>query len=281
MRGNARYWDATADLYQRETRISTRDFHYGPLLPGDGELGLLPDPLPGLRCLEVGCGAGQNSIFLASRGAVCTALDVSEGMLRHGRNLAEQAGVEIDFREVNMDRLTGEDLGGMGPGGFDLVHSIYALPFASDPAGVVKACAELLAPGGCLLFATGHPVYAGEWAETEDEAGLFLQSYFDPADDLRSPGEGHEGAVARTCPISEVTDWIRDAGLGLDRFLEPRPLPIPIMTEEEICARVPYESDEWRALYEVLAAIPIVAVFRCLKSPRKGPGLSCEAGRKG
>ena len=97
MSGNAPYWDATADLYQRATRISVRDFHYGPLLPGDRELGLLPDPVEGLRCLEVGCGAGQNSIHLASRGAVCTALDVSDGMLDHGRRLAAREGVAIDF----------------------------------------------------------------------------------------------------------------------------------------------------------------------------------------
>ena len=37
------------------------------------------------------------------------------------------------------------------------------------------------------------------------------------------------------------------------------------MTEEEIRTRVPYESDDWRGLYPILAAIPIVAVFKCLK----------------
>ena len=65
---SARYWDDLADLYQKETRISTDDFHYGPLLPGDSILGLLP-PVPQRSCLEIGCGAGQNSIFLAKQGA--------------------------------------------------------------------------------------------------------------------------------------------------------------------------------------------------------------------
>ena len=40
--GSARYWDDLAEVYQKETRISTTDFHYGPLLPGDSTLQLLP-----------------------------------------------------------------------------------------------------------------------------------------------------------------------------------------------------------------------------------------------
>ncbi|MBL7012580.1 MAG: hypothetical protein ISR85_06605, partial [Kiritimatiellales bacterium] len=40
---SARYWNDIAELYQKETRISTSDFHYGPLLPGDSQLELLPN----------------------------------------------------------------------------------------------------------------------------------------------------------------------------------------------------------------------------------------------
>lgn len=259
---NELYWDTTADHYLRDTRISTRDFHYGPLLPGDEELGLLPPSLKGLRCLELGCGAGQNSIYLARRGAQCMALDVADKMLEHGRELAKAAGVAVDFRRGDMDRLPVADLGR-----FDLVHSTYALPFADDPADVIGDCSRLLAPGGCLLLTTGHPAYAGDWVEVgEGEAGLLLHSYFDPPEDRREPQDGHQGAVSRAYPPSVVAEWITDAGLRIDRFLEPRPLVIPLMTEEEIRARVPYESDDWRELYEVLSAVPIVAIFKCSKS---------------
>ena len=41
------YWNTIADAYQREPHISTDDFHYGPLLPGDRELGQLPDAMEG------------------------------------------------------------------------------------------------------------------------------------------------------------------------------------------------------------------------------------------
>jgi len=51
---NRSYWDLLAPHYQEQTEISVDDFHYGPLLPGDRELGLLPASLDGLRCLELG-----------------------------------------------------------------------------------------------------------------------------------------------------------------------------------------------------------------------------------
>ena len=70
------YWNIIADEYQDVTHISVDDFHYGPLLPGDRALGLIPPLDPGARCLELACGAGQNSLYLASAyGADCVAID--------------------------------------------------------------------------------------------------------------------------------------------------------------------------------------------------------------
>ena len=48
------YWDEIANDYQRLTSISTDDFHFAPLLPGDRQLGILPEISPGMRCLELG-----------------------------------------------------------------------------------------------------------------------------------------------------------------------------------------------------------------------------------
>ena len=207
--GSARYWDDLAEVYQKETRISTTDFHYGPLLPGDSTLQLLPsigknDPksfqgseknMPagssGFQALEIGSGAGQNSIFLAKQGAECVAIDISKEQLAHGRKLAKAENVEVDFQCVSMDSL--KDLqypprpagtppkegvlkaplhgrGGRsnamgGVGLFDLIHSTYALPFSSDPARVIKEASAMLKPDGTFLLTTGHPLYAGEWLE--------------------------------------------------------------------------------------------------------------------
>ena len=260
------YWDATAGAYQSATRISIDDFHYGPLLPGDRELGMLPQPVGGLRCLEVGCGAGQNSIYLARQGAHCVAVDISTRQLAHGKRLAEQNHATIAFRHDNMDELSVE-----GQETFDLVHSTYALPFSTNPARSLQQFARLLVPGGTLLLTTSHPLYSGEWMEFESgDNGLLLHGYFRPPADVRPAESGHVGIASTFHPVGAVHQWLRDAGLQIDRLLEPEPMPIPEMSEEDIQARVPYDSPDWRELYPVLSRIPTVVIFRCTKPHKIG-----------
>ena len=269
--GSARYWDDLAEVYQKETRISTNDFHYGPLLPGDSTLQLLPARLrqgsgvartsDSIRCLEIGSGAGQNSIFLAKQGAECVAIDISEEQLAHGRTLADAENVEVDFQCVSMDSLR-ESL--RGEQAFDLIHSTYALPFSVDPAKVIAEAASMLKPGGTFLLTTGHPLYAGEWLEVgDDEDGVFLPDYFQPEPDVRMALDDGAISAARYWPISQLAEWIHEAGLVIERFLEPAPMPIPEMSEEEILSTVPYDSADWRALYPQLARIPVVVIFKC------------------
>lgn len=257
--GTAAYWDAVSATYQATTRISTRDFHYGPLLPGDRELGLLPDDLAGLRCLEVGCGAGQNSMVLARRGADCTAIDISAKQLDAGRALATAEGLDIDFRLADMDELAGRI-----SGVFDLVHSTYALPFARNQEALIRTCRDLLVPGGQFLLTTAHPLYSGEWVDIDDDEegeGLLLSDYFHPPDDVRIDVDDLSEIRMRSVPISTLTEWLRTAGFRLDRLQEPEPVTLPLLTEDEIRDRVPYESDAWRELYPVLQRIPVVVIL--------------------
>ena len=261
---SARYWDDLAELYQRETRISTDDFHYGPLLPGDCTLRLLPNIGGSSRCLEIGCGAGQNSIFLAKQGAQCIATDISEEQLAHGRKLAAAEKVTVDFRRVSMDSLR-EGL--RNEQAFDLIHSSYALPFSANPRKVIADAAGMVKSGGTFLLTTGHPLYAGEWLDIGDgEDGVFLPDYFKPAPDVRMSLDDKTMSAAHYWPVSTLAEWIHTAGLVIERLLEPAPMPIPDMSEAEILAKVPYESADWRALYPQLARIPVVVIFKCRRA---------------
>ena len=255
------YWDLLADRYQRENRIATDRFHYGPLQPDDEALRLLPEPVEGLRCLEVGCGAGQNSIALARRGARCTALDISEAQIAHGRRLADEAGVEVDWRTGPMERLPD-----LVEGPFDLIHSAYAVPFTEDPAAMVRTMGGLLGPGGTMILVVGHPLYAGEWLEVDaDERGVFLPDYFHPPSDRRTSDDGRHDVCCRFYPVSTWFDWLREAGLTVDRLVEPRP-----EADAGACA---YESEEWRESLEALQKVPMVLVFRAVKAnaPHRSP----------
>lgn len=257
---SARYWNELAPDYQKANTISVRDFHYGPLLPGDHELGLLPTPA-GLRCLELGSGAAQNSIYLAKKGAVCTAIDVSERQIQFARDLAEGHGVELDLRVADMERLSADltDL--------DLIHSAYGVPFAADPETLLLDLAERLRPGGTLLISLGHPVFAGEWMELDDdERGIFLTSYFNPIPDVReSESDDDAAVVSRAFPVSDAVRWVLQAGLELVDLREPAALPVHNMDREERRKRVPYYSPEWAEQVFELMHFPIVYILKARK----------------
>jgi len=255
---SARYWDSLAGDYQRATTISVKDFHYGPLLPGDLELGLLPSPLAGKRCLELGCGAAQNSIYLAKKGAHCAAIDVSEAQIQFARGLTEGHGVEVDLRVGDMERLPAEFTG------YDLIHSAYGIPFAADPETLFLDLAERLRPGGTLLVSLGHPVFAGEWMELDDdERGIFLTSYFNPVPDVRESESDEDSAVvSRAFPVSDALRWCLQAGLQILDFREPPALPVHNMEREERRKRVPYYSPEWAEQVFELMHFPIVYILK-------------------
>jgi SAM-dependent methyltransferase len=259
-----RYWDGLTAVYQRETRISCEDFHYGPLLAGDRVLGLLPEKLSGLRCLELGAGAAQNSIYLASQGAHCLASDISGRQLAVARQLAAEHQLPLELFQADLDELP------MPPiPTFDLIHSTYALPFARNPQNCLSEMGRLLLPGGTLLLTTAHPLSTGEWLEVdENEHGLFVPDYFHPPVDERIDPQNGAVSCSRPVPLGTVFHWLREAGLEVDRLLEPCPLPIPKMSPKQIREQVPYDSVSWRELYPHLAKIPFVVIFRARKPAR-------------
>lgn len=260
-RDSRRYWDALAATYQEDTRISCEGFHLGPLLPEARQFGLLPDAIPGLRALELGCGAGQNSVFLARCGACCTAVDISASQLRLACGFASRYEVPLRLIQADLDRLPFPPVPT-----FDFIHSVWALPMTRNPAGVLQLASSLLRPGGRLLLSTAHPLFFGEWLDLDGEKGIFLPDYFQPPPDRRMMEDEEPVCVeARAVPLSRIFHWLREGGLDVVDFREPRPLPIPDMTHADVIRLCPYDSPAWRDLYPQLSRLPFVAVFLACK----------------
>jgi SAM-dependent methyltransferase len=103
------------------------------------------EPLAGRRVLDFACGAGLTASFLAQRGAIVTAIDISPASVARGGELAEQVGHSIEF-------VAGELGSGTFPAGsFDAVVGRYALHHVHLPtmAPILNA---LLRAGGRGAF---------------------------------------------------------------------------------------------------------------------------------
>lgn len=97
-------WNIISRSYQKKTKISLEDVHYGPIAQGESELKLLGD-VKKKDVLEVGCGGGQNAIILARWGARSVGLDISEEQIKYAKNLAREYKVEVSFLVGTMEDL--------------------------------------------------------------------------------------------------------------------------------------------------------------------------------
>jgi SAM-dependent methyltransferase len=103
--------------------------------------------------LDLGCGTGGHSLLLARRGYRMTALDRSADMLRAARAKAEQAGVNVDFRQQDITTLD-------WPERFDAAIAMFAVVGYQSDDGRLQALFSgvfaALRPGGLFIFDGWH-----------------------------------------------------------------------------------------------------------------------------
>jgi SAM-dependent methyltransferase len=99
------------------------------------------------RILEVGCGTGQMSLYLASAGRVVIGADIARASLKLGAEAARRFGVAgVQFVETDLHRP------GLRAGAFDVVYSSGVLHHTSDPRRAFQAILPFLRPGGTILI---------------------------------------------------------------------------------------------------------------------------------
>ena len=120
----------------------------------------IADLVPG-SALDLGCGEGGDAIWLAERGWLVTAVDISGTAISRGRAQAAAVGLadRISWRQHDLSRS-------FPSGSFDLVSAQYLHSPMEFPRGqVLRAAAGAVAPRGTLLVG-GHAEHP-EWAEEQ------------------------------------------------------------------------------------------------------------------
>jgi SAM-dependent methyltransferase len=181
---------------------------------------LLEQAVPGdARVVEIGCGTGQMSLFLATADRIILGADLTRASLELGAGAAQR----YDLRGV---RFVETDLRspGLREGAFDVVYSSGVLHHTPDPRAAFRAMAKLAKPGGIVVLglynayarfphrlrrlvgrATGFrmipfdPVLRARNAEPERRKAWFRDQYLHP--------EEHRHTIA------EVQGWFRENGI--------------------------------------------------------------------
>lgn len=106
--------------------------------------------LQGKDVLDVGCGGGILTDAMARAGAKALGIDLATKSLKVAQLHALEAQTpNVQYREVSVEALAAER-----PASFDVVTCMEMLEHVPDPASVVKACAQLVKPGGWVFFST-------------------------------------------------------------------------------------------------------------------------------
>lgn len=155
---------------------------------------------PGERVLDIGCGRGAALAPLArATGASGYALGIDLAPLMVALTARDLAG--LPQVEVRVDDARAPAL---DPTSFDVVASCLVLFFLPDPAGALRAWAELLRPGGRLGVTTFG---------AQDEAWRAVDALFDP---YLPPGMLDARTSGQRGPFASdagMTDLCVDAGL--------------------------------------------------------------------
>jgi SAM-dependent methyltransferase len=152
VRLNRASWDADAPNWvepgERSWALQPGEESWGIFGVPESDLHLLPDDLAGLDAIELGCGTGYVSAWLARRGARPVGIDNSAKQLETAARLQREHGLPFPLIHGNAERVPLPDAS------FDFAISEYGAALWADPYAWVPEAARLLRPGGRLVLLT-------------------------------------------------------------------------------------------------------------------------------
>ena len=176
VRRNREAWNAYAPDYVAagERNWAAAEPTWGIWAVPESLVGLLPADLAGKQAVELGCGTGYVSAWLARRGARPVGIDNSPAQLATARRLQREHGLDFPLIQADAEALPLPDAR------FDLAISEYGAAIWCDPYRWIPEAARVLRPGGPLVFLLNGAILmlAMQELESQSATAQLLRPYF-------------------------------------------------------------------------------------------------------
>ena len=156
-------------------------------------------PVEGSAVLELGCGTGKNTRWLAEHAASVLAFDFSAGMLARARVAVRAANVQFAVQDIR-ERWPLDDAS------VDVVVGNLVLEHIDDLEPVYANAARVLRPGGTLYLCELHPyrqLHGGQAHFRDAESGDTVHV---PAH-MHSVSEYVNSGVAHGLTLTHLGEW--------------------------------------------------------------------------
>ena len=218
VRANREAWDRYADEYVEPGRRSwaSDEVRWGIWGIPETAVRLLPDDVAGRDVVELGCGTGYVSAWLARRGARPVGIDNSPAQLETARAFQREFGLEFPLHLGNAETTPFEDAS------FDGAISEYGAALWADPYAWIPEAARILRPGGWLMFLTNSPlvILTSPDLEADGPAGTtLLRPYFG----MHRTTWPDDTSVEFHLPHGKWIDLLHESGFEVERLVELQP----------------------------------------------------------
>ncbi|HEY6565201.1 MAG TPA: class I SAM-dependent methyltransferase [Pirellulaceae bacterium] len=160
-------------------------------------------PIVGRRVLDLGCGTGRHTLWLAEGGAQVTAVDFSDAMLAKARRKVTSASVEFLRMDLHEPLPFPDEA-------YDVVVSGLVLEHLRELPAFFRECRRVLRPGGLAVCSSLHPAMflRGSQARfTDPESGAVIRVGSHP----HSLGDMVMGALRASFQIRDLGEFSPDA----------------------------------------------------------------------
>jgi len=225
VQANRQYWDERADNWVAagERNWAADQPTWGIWSLPEADLQLLPQDMTGLATIELGCGTGYVSAWMARRGANPTGIDNSAEQLATAQRLMQEHAMPFELLHGNAETVPHADAS------FDFAISEYGAAIWCDPQLWIPEAHRLLKPGGKLVFLGNHPFsmlcapQSGAPCDEQLHRPYFGMGKLDWRDVEIEPG-----GVEFNLPVSQWLQLFERTGFVVERYQE---LQAPVNAE--------------------------------------------------